>query len=152
MRHFIAVACTLALTNCGDSPTQPTQSTQPPAQEFVLVISGTLTPVSGLDSIQSVAILFDRVERGNKRCASILCHSLDVSTSVASNRGAHSIEIQLLGRLCDFMPCTGTSRIGFSGIVTVYKAGAVVQQLPLAQQTRDLSEGDKISYQVTVNP
>lgn len=151
MRRFIwiAVVGSLAFNGCRDSPTQPSPPMSP---ELAITVSGTLAATSNLVSAGEAALLFDGTEVAHKTCGSIACHSLDLYVSKGSNRGSHTIEVQLIRQTCDLLPCSGSSSFGFSGNATVYKSGSVVQQILLDPQTRNLNPGDRITYSIVVNP
>jgi len=151
MRHFIRIAAigSLALAGCRDSPTEPSSPMSP---ELTITISGTLAATANLVSANEAALFFDGTEVAHQTCRTIACQSLDLLANKSSSRGSHTVEVQLIRQSLDLLPFSGSSNFGFSGTVTVYKAGSVAQRIPLVQQTRSLSQGDKINYQISVNP
>lgn len=157
-KFFLLAVCFLVFAGCNsDTGTQPDNQNN---QNFTLAISGNLTAADRFTSPDEVAVLFDGREIARKDCGFDFpfgCQQnnlpLDLAATTSSSRGLHTLDFQLVSQTCDLLPCSGSQRYALSvGNVTVSNSSGVVQQIPLAPQTLQLNDGDKVTYQINVNP
>ena len=151
-KFFLLAACFLVFAGCNSDT-----ATQPDIQSFfTLAISGSLTATGHLVTPDQAAVLFDGSVVARKTCDDIgPCgnSTLDLAATTSSASGSHTLDFQLLGQSCDLTECNGRQKYTFSGgNVTVSNSSGVVQQIPLAPQTLKMKEGDKVTYQINVNP
>jgi hypothetical protein len=157
-KFFLLAACFLVFAGCNsDTATQPDNQNN---QNFTLAISGNLTATGRFTSPDEVAVLFDGREIARKTCGVDFpfgCYQnnipLDLAATTNSTRGSHTLDFQLLSQTCDLLSCNASEGYRFSaGNVTVSNSSGVVQQISLAAQTLQLNDGDKVTYQINVNP
>ena len=125
-----------------------------PTPDYRLAITGTLAAGSSLVRANGGAVLFDGSRVANETCGFPGCRELVLAATINSDKGAHTVTLQL-GRLsCDLLPCSGSSSYTVSGNVKVLDplSSNVVQEIPLATQTLSLKSQDMVAYQIDVNP
>jgi hypothetical protein len=72
---------------------------------------------------------------------------------ISCTRGSHTLGIQLLSQSCDPSPCSWRQTYKISGEVIVYdSSGKLLQEIPLAEKTLQLSGADVVTYPIDVNP
>ena len=143
---FPLALCFLLMAGC-DSNT-----TQPDTQTLQLTISGTFEAPASFVIVNRIAVLFDGTTAAMKTCSAAEAHLCSVTASGSAERGTHSVDFQLVRQFCNFLPCSGKQTYNLVGNVTVSNSSGVVQQIPLSKQTVTLNDGDKLTYQINVNP
>jgi hypothetical protein len=143
----LTLLLTAAWTGCGkdSGPTQP-------ANLLRVTTLGSLTASSDSVSAFEAATTFNGDQIAFNHC-DLPCRTLELRRPISSTRGSHTLGIQLLSQSCDPSPCSGLQTYKISGEVIVYdSSGKLVQQVPLAEKTLQLSATDVVTYPIDVNP
>lgn len=156
MRKFIiASVCILGLFGCGSGGDSP----GPMQNETITLSISEAMKATGpyYVSPDDVAFLLDGKSLARKSCSLLPgCNThnapVELSVTLASTRGMHTLDVQLLHQSCDLLACNGTQGYSASGNVAVTSSKGTSQQIPLAQQTKQMVDGDKISFSINVNP
>jgi hypothetical protein len=136
-----------AWTGCSkdSGPTQPVDSLR-------VIVIGSLTALSDSVSSFEATSSFDGAQ-GASNHSDPPYRTLNLRGSFRCTRGSHTVGYQLASQSCDPSPCAGRQAYRVGGEVSVYDSnGALVQVIPLAEKTAQMTVADVVTYPIGVNP